>query len=511
LNNNIDIKSFIRKKGKKWFLLYIFYVLLFLVFLLFILILEPYWAEINITVSGWVGFDLNIIFIIFTLILIPLIYGASLLIINLRRFAISSEKKPHLFHRLFPIILIIIYTFLIIILIQFLEDYKFTIFHFFEFYSYFIFLSLQIGLILFSYPLIKYRKKLRDLFTNRILNRNNKAVIFLIILFIIYALSFFFPLSFIPSNIIENTLPEKPKLIAHRGASYLAPENTIRAGEVALDYDIVIGWEVDIQISFDGVPFLMHDHTLKRTTNISSHFPNRREEDPSLFTISELKELDAGSWFVDKDPYGTISKGIVSQEIAELYRGLRIPTLEEVLNFTRDNNIFIDFDPYAPPESHPYHEEFYEILLNLTVDSGIDLSKVMIPTTNLEFLDLINNTAPDILVGWGGNPSIDEYQSSIYNYSYINTGDNYNNHEYRAFNDIGVDIMVWTIESVERYSQLWCMGVDWVKTNSPYKFNNLEIPLFYLKTTQYYITWTLMIFSIVIIIMLFFKFLSKEL
>ncbi|TFG17959.1 MAG: hypothetical protein EU531_01600 [Promethearchaeota archaeon] len=497
----MKIRSLLIKKGKVWILLYGVYVGLFLIYLLFIPILEPYWAEINITVSGWVGFDFNIIFFIFIIILVPLIYGLVLLIVNLRRIIINSEKKPHMFHKILPIVLFVLYTILIFIFIELLEDYKYMIFQFFEFYSYFIFLGIDIVLILLIYPLVKYKSKLKLLFSERFLSPENKTLIFISIIIIGYITSLIIPLTFLPANIIDGSLPQKPKLIAHRGASYIAPENTIKAGEVALGYSEVIGWEVDIQISFDGVPFLMHDHTLKRTTNVSDHFPNRKDEDPSLFTISELKELDAGSWFVEKDPYGSISKGIISSEKAATYRGLRIPTFEEVLNFTRDNNLSIDFDPYQPPESHPYHDEFYEILLNLTLDSGINLSKVMIPTTNLAFLQLINSTTPEVLLGWGGNPSINEFQSSPFNYTYINSGDGYNHQEYRNLINAGLDIMVWTIESIERFSQLWCLGIKWVKTNSPYKFNALESPIFYLDSFSYCITWIIMIIAFVFLVL----------
>jgi glycerophosphoryl diester phosphodiesterase len=247
-----------------------------------------------------------------------------------------------------------------------------------------------------------------------------------------------------------------------------------------------------------------------RTTNVSEQFPGRREDDPSTFTISELQELDAGSWFIDQDPYGTIAKGIVSQEEAESYRGLKIPTFEEVLNFTRDNHIFIDLDPYGPPESHPYHDDFYEILLNRTLNSGIKLSKVMIPTTDSEFLELINTTTPDVWLGWGGSPSMTDFRNSAYNYSYINTGDGYTNQEYRNLNNAGVKVMVWTIEAVERFSQLWCLGVEWVKTNSPYKFNNLQQPIFYLTTNIYYITWIIIISLLAVATLLLLRITSKR-
>jgi glycerophosphoryl diester phosphodiesterase len=506
----MGMTSLFTKKGKFWLFFYVVYIVLFVIYLLFVLILEPYWAEINITVSGWVGIDFNIIFLIFLLIIVPLLYGVILLTVNLRRFLTSNEKRPHMFHKIFPFFVMILYTVLIIIFIDLLEDFKYVIFQFFEFYSYFIFLGLDLGLLVLLYPLIKFRSKLKYLFTDRIFAKHIKLVTFVIFIILCYVISLILPFFMNPANVITGALPEKPKLIAHRGASYLAPENTLKAGEEALKYDGVVGWEVDIQISFDGIPFLMHDHTLKRTTNVSAQFPSRKDDDPSLFTISELQQLDTGSWFVDKDPYGTIAKGIVTPVEAESYRGIKIPTFEEILNFTRDNNLFLDFDPYAPPASHPYHDSFYEIILNLTLDSGISLQKVMIPTTNTAFLELINSTTPNILLGWGGHPSLSEFQTSLYNYSYINTGDDYTNQEYRTLTSAGLRVMVWTIESLERYSQLWCLGVEWVKTNSPYKFNNLQQPILYFPSMLYYSSWIIIIITMIAMVLISFKFTTNK-
>ena len=113
----------------------------------------------------------------------------------------------------------------------------------------------------------------------------------------------------------------------------------------------------------------------------------------------------------------------------------------------------------------------------------------MIPTQNSEWINLINSFAPEILLGWGGSPKLEEYQSSLTNYSYINTGDGYSNEEYRILNEANIDVMVWTIEAVERFYQLWCLGVDWVKTNSPYKFNNLNRDFLHFPIVSYITIW----------------------
>jgi glycerophosphoinositol inositolphosphodiesterase len=485
----MDINSFLRRKGKKWIILYSIFCVNFAIFLIYVLLLEPYWGDINFTVSGWVDFKINIVLIIGIIIIIPLIYGLSLLIIKLRKLIKTNRIKPHIIHKILPIILLIIYNLLIMVLLDLLEEYANVIFQSIEFYSFFIFLGLDIVLIMLLYPLLKIIPQLKENLSNKFIKADRKRIIILTCILGGYIITYAIPFILIPSNVLYYDLPPKPELIAHRGASHLAPENTIEAGEAALLYDLVVGWEVDIQISYDGVPFLMHDDTLTRTTNISEHFPNRKDDKAYTFNISELRELDAGSWFVDDDPFGVIASGIISKASAEAFRGIKIPTFDEVLNFTRDNGYLLDFDADRPPEGHPYRDDFYEILLNMTIESGMDLSKVMIATGNSEWIEMINNTAPEIQLGWWGSPSVQEFQSSTTNYTYINTGDGYSNEEYRVLKTANVDTMVWTIESVERFYQLWCLGVDWVKTNSPYKFNDLESNFLFFPIFPYITIW----------------------
>ena len=486
---NMDINSCLRRKGKKWIILYCIYCVNFAIFLAYILLLEPYWGDINLTVSGWINFDINIVLIVWIIIIIPLIYGLALIILKFRKIIKTDRIKPHLIHKILPILLIIIYNLLIAVLLDMLEEYKNVIFQVLEFYSFFIFLGLDLVLIMLLYPLFKIIPQLKESLSNKFIKVDRKRIIILTCIIGGYMITYAIPLIIIPSNVIPYDLPPKPELIAHRGASHLAPENTIEAGEAALPYDLVVGWEVDIQISYDGVPFLMHDDTLTRTTNISEHFPNRKDDKAYTFNISELKELDAGSWFVDNDPFGVIASGIISEASAEAFRGIKIPTFEEVLNFTRDYSYLLDFDADRPPEGHPYYDDFYEILLNMTIDSGMDLREVMIPTGNSGWLEMINNSAHEVQLGWPGSPRVKEFQTSTNNYTYINTGDGYSNEEYRALKTANIDVMVYTIESIERYYQLWCLGVDWVKTNSPYKFNDLESNFLVFPIFSYITIW----------------------
>ena len=91
------------------------------------------------------------------------------------------------------------------------------------------------------------------------------------------------------------------------------------------------GVEVDIRSTKDGHLVLLHDDTLVRTTNVSEVFPDREHDSVDTFTLAELKMLDAGSWFLDSDPFDQIRTGMISFPEMEKFQGCTIPTLEEFL------------------------------------------------------------------------------------------------------------------------------------------------------------------------------------
>lgn len=99
-------------------------------------------------------------------------------------------------------------------------------------------------------------------------------------------------------------------VIGHRGAKAYYPENTMSSfkGAVKRGAEML---ELDVQLSKDGVPVVFHDAKINRTTNGGSEFLSK-------FTLGELKQFDAGSWFNKK------------------FAGERIPTLEEVLKFSKN-------------------------------------------------------------------------------------------------------------------------------------------------------------------------------
>jgi glycerophosphoryl diester phosphodiesterase len=113
----------------------------------------------------------------------------------------------------------------------------------------------------------------------------------------------------------------RPAIIAHRGASYLAPEETgpayLLAREMGVDY-----LELDLQRTKDGVLIAVHDDDLRRTTNIAEVFPGREMDTVDKFTFAELQSLDAGSWFNRRFP----------DRARAYFKNVKILRLEDVMN-----------------------------------------------------------------------------------------------------------------------------------------------------------------------------------
>jgi glycerophosphoryl diester phosphodiesterase len=154
-----------------------------------------------------------------------------------------------------------------------------------------------------------------------------------------------------------------PLLIAHRGDSFHAPENTLEAARLGFESGAE-AWEFDVQMTRDGVPVVLHDESLLRTTDVAARFagdPRGRDGfRVSDFDFDEIITLDAGSWFVADNggprsarDFGTLGQ-LGPEEIEHLRSGsVRIPTLEEALIFTREQdwlaNVEIKSFPDHPP------------------------------------------------------------------------------------------------------------------------------------------------------------------
>lgn len=109
-------------------------------------------------------------------------------------------------------------------------------------------------------------------------------------------------------------------VMAHRGYSSKAPENTMPAFELALEAGSG-GIELDVHLTQDGEVVVIHDPTLDRTTNGKGSVES--------FALAELKELDAGSWYSSE------------------FKGVKLPTLREVLELIKDHNVLLNVETKA--------------------------------------------------------------------------------------------------------------------------------------------------------------------
>ena len=129
---------------------------------------------------------------------------------------------------------------------------------------------------------------------------------------------------------------QRPLVIAHRGARAHAPENTLAAARLAHNHGADL-WELDVCRTRDGVLVVMHDDTCARTTYARLHpaLAGRAPWPVHELTRDELRGLDAGSWFVEGDPFGRIALGEVGPGMCRAYKGEPVPTLAEALALTR--------------------------------------------------------------------------------------------------------------------------------------------------------------------------------
>jgi glycerophosphoryl diester phosphodiesterase len=138
----------------------------------------------------------------------------------------------------------------------------------------------------------------------------------------------------------QTAQPQKPGrqklwLVAHRGASAYAPENTVPAFQLAAEQGATFV-EFDLRLTKDGKIICLHDDSLERTTDVEEVFPDRARVTGSGpqakrqwlledFTLAELKRLDAGSWFDTK------------------FRGTRLPTFIETIDALRGRSgLFVE-------------------------------------------------------------------------------------------------------------------------------------------------------------------------
>ena len=130
-------------------------------------------------------------------------------------------------------------------------------------------------------------------------------------------------------------------IIAHRGDRSKRAENTMSAFESSIGKADMI--ELDINFTKDGIPVIIHDNTLNRTSNVKKIKHFKAPYKVNDYTYKELLELDFSSWFLETDPFGTIKKYNLYNELKSI-PPQKIPTLSEVLEFSKINKIPLNIE-----------------------------------------------------------------------------------------------------------------------------------------------------------------------
>jgi len=231
----------------------------------------------------------------------------------------------------------------------------------------------------------------------------------------------------------------QPDIIAHRGSSLRAPENTIASIELAIEEN-ADAIEFDVLLTSDNVPVLMHDTTTGRTTNDST---SRRVDSISF---EELRELDAGSWFSSE------------------FEGEQIPTLEEaLLAIDGRADVHIDLKNYTP--------EMVDIVVETveTLDLVDDVVIYTFDSDQLRQIKALNEDIQTLFLVYSFFGSINNIIQLDYVDSYgFNRFVALQNPSYAdAIRSSGKDFYVWTVNDQETLRELRYIGVDGIITDDP--------------------------------------------
>lgn len=238
---------------------------------------------------------------------------------------------------------------------------------------------------------------------------------------------------------------ERTLNIAHRGASAVAPENTLAAFEKALKLG-ADGIELDVRLCADGTPVVIHNPTVDATTDGSGSVAE--------MTLPQLKELDAGAWF------------------GPTFAGERIPTLEETLTAV-GGRLLVNIELKGTA-----------ILGRSLVRATVDLierhhlaEQVLISSFNPLLLHRVQRIAPKIPTGllyvWAFVPGVAQKvaprpYSALHPGLAVLTQDHVSWIQRRHYR-----IHVWTVDDPTDMRRLIAWGVDGIITNTPAVLHDL--------------------------------------
>uniref|UniRef100_A0A8C4YVB7 Glycerophosphodiester phosphodiesterase domain containing 5b n=1 Tax=Gadus morhua TaxID=8049 RepID=A0A8C4YVB7_GADMO len=282
--------------------------------------------------------------------------------------------------------------------------------------------------------------------------------------------------------------------------TWLAPENTLMSFQRALQMNVT-GLEADVTISVDGVPFLMRDRTLRRTTDVEKVFPDRHAEDASFFNWTDLRQLNAGQWFLEDDPFWTVHT--LSEGEKREMANQSVCSLEQLLALAAPRNRTVVFRLRRPPAGHPCHHSWINDTLEAVHSARVPLSLVM--WTPDEDRDQVRRMAPELLQTSLRKQSPQALHQQgvgrlLLRYNLASAQD------VREFSQSNVSLALHTVNEPWLYSVLWCSGVPAVSSDAPHVLKKLLSPVWLLRPAEYCLIWVsadLVSFAVVVGIFIF--------
>lgn len=267
-------------------------------------------------------------------------------------------------------------------------------------------------------------------------------------------------LSVLPFTGLSHARPPAPTAevltIGHRGAPDRAPENTLASIDAA--HRLGVQWvENDVQRTEDGRLIVMHDATLRRTTNAASVHPRRSPWRISDFTLAEIERLDAGSWFSPR------------------FAGERVPTLDAYLRRLDHNHQSLLLE-IKNPQLYPGIAQ--QIAARLTADGWTDpghlRNRLMVQSFGAGALRDFHRACPGARTGLLGAPPVGQLKRYA---AYVDSVNPDASHLTRAYvaavhavkGDHGTPLRVfpWTVDSPAKAVALARLGVAGVITDRP--------------------------------------------
>ncbi len=249
----------------------------------------------------------------------------------------------------------------------------------------------------------------------------------------------------------------EPLVTAHRGSSGVAPQNTLAAVRVAVRQksDVV---ENDIQRTSDGELVIMHDTTLARTTDVEAVFPGRAPWNVGDFTLAEIKQLDAGSWFGPE------------------FAGERVPTLEE-WGQAVGGKVGMLLEPKAPALYPGIEVDLDEELRSVPVfRKAVRQDRLVVQSFDHAWLQAYKQRAPEVPVGllFGARPTPAEITAAGAWAEQVNPAlGAIDETVIPAIHDAGMEAHVWTVNDGAGMRRAVRWGADGIITNYPQVLRDL--------------------------------------